>query len=88
LNQRLPWGFYAIGKDGTVFLPGETFARDAFLCASYDGEPVIYADRETMLFRADWLKETYPRQAAIIDSILARIQEITKRVPYIVEKRR
>jgi hypothetical protein len=55
---RSRFGVYALDKDGTIFLPGELFGGDAFLCASFDGEPIVLADRKTALFRTDWLKKT------------------------------
>jgi len=43
------------------------------LCASFDGEPLVMADKETPLFRSEWLKENYPRKAANIDFVVSKI---------------
>ena len=40
---------------------------DVFLCASYDGESFMLADRKTWMVRADWLKNNYPVAADVIE---------------------
>jgi hypothetical protein len=70
------FGFYAIGHDGTVFLPAIAVDQpDKVLhCATFDGEPLFVVGGDTPLFRSEWLKENYPRKTAQIDFVVARIR--------------
>jgi len=71
------FGYFAIAHDGTIFLPAMIVNRsgnDLLLCASFDGEPFLMADKHTPLFRTEWLKENYPNKSDDIDFVVARIR--------------
>jgi hypothetical protein len=44
------------------------------LCASFDGEPLLLADKQTPLFRTEWLKENYSNKSDDINFVVARIR--------------
>jgi hypothetical protein len=48
--------------------------NDLLLCASFDGEPLLFADKHTPLFRTEWLKENYPSKSDDINFAVARIR--------------
>ena len=71
------FGYFAIGHDGTIFLAAMIVnrpERDLLLCASFDGEPLLLADKHTPLFRTEWLKENYPNKSDDINFVVARIR--------------
>jgi hypothetical protein len=71
------FAYFAIAHDGTIFLPAVIVNRlesDLLLCASFDGEPLLLADKHTPLFRTEWLKQNYPNKSDDIDFVVARIR--------------
>ena len=49
--------------DGNIYLPAECSGRsptEVFLCASYDGEPVVVPDGKHAFYRSAWLKALFP----------------------------
>jgi len=71
------FGYFAIAHDGTIFLPAMIVNRPEsglLLCASFDGEPFLMADKHTPLFRTEWLKENYPNKSDDIDFVVAKIR--------------
>jgi hypothetical protein len=72
-------GYIGIDANGTVFLPwfyAPSSEMDVFLCASYDGESFMLADRKTWMVRADWLKENYPIAADVIEKAVYYVRSL------------
>ena len=69
------YGYFAVQPDGTIFLSWVHTGcsnMEAFLCASYDGEPVMSFD-DVPMFRADWIKENFPQMKTTVAAASRRI---------------
>lgn len=64
-----------LDDDGRVFLPCGAFADEptAFMCLAYDGGPLVRHEGH-IYAPASWLAKEYPRYAAVINTIAARVR--------------
>lgn len=63
------------------FVPAAVTGRsemEVFLCAGYDGTPVVES-REHLYFPADWLKREFRECADLIDLIIKNVTEAVRR---------
>ena len=79
---RKSLGYYAIDDDSDeIFLPGVAAvdeSREVFLCASYDGVPMVEHDG-TVLYPASWMKREWPKSADNITHIEHRIRRAMRK---------
>jgi hypothetical protein len=71
------FGDFVMEDDGTIFLPwvfAGCSSMEAFLCASYDAQPVMQLGKNAF-YRADWLKENFPKMCKPIDRTVLAIKE-------------
>jgi hypothetical protein len=48
---------------------------EVFLCAGYDGEPLLLAqDGKTALYRSGWLKAEFPKCRATVEDVETKIR--------------
>jgi hypothetical protein len=69
------YGYFALEPDGTIFLSWAHTGcskMEAFLCASYDGEPVITL-HDVPMFRAEWISENFPNMKRAVAAATRRI---------------
>jgi hypothetical protein len=71
------YGDFVMEPDGTIFLPwvlAGCSEMEVFLCASYDGQPVMQLGKNAF-YRANWLKDNFPKMHAAIDRAVGTIQK-------------
>ena len=71
------YGDFIMEPDGTIFLPWALAGcseMEVFLCAGYDGQPVVRLGKNA-LYRADWLKDNFPKMREAIDRAVVSIRE-------------
>ena len=67
----------ALAPDGTVFIPSVIAGSEmsVFLCASFDGTPVLVDGKHTY-YSADWISREFPEAKATAENIRRKVQEL------------